>query len=99
MRISKDDIERILKYLEAITERFQILDRFRGYVREILGAIRQEERTVLARVKVRLADEIDKLLSRDVITEEDEIKLRTLEEVMKIIREEESKKDILNMLD
>lgn len=94
MRVTKEDVEMIQGILETLAERFPFLEKIKGYVRFFVSALKQNDRTVLARVKIRLADELDKLQSKENITNEDEIRIKTLEEVIKIIKEEEAKRDI-----
>lgn len=94
MRISKEDIEKILSIFYNFKDRFPFLENFLTYVKDLIASIGQNERTIVARVKLRIANEIEKISSKDNITQEDKIKIRAMEEVMQIIKEEESKKDM-----
>lgn len=99
MRISKEDIEKILNILYNFKDRFPFLENIFTYVKDLIASVGQNERTIVARVKLRIANEIEKISSKDQITQEDKIKIETMEEIMQIIKEEESKRDISDIFE
>ncbi|MCS7214267.1 MAG: hypothetical protein NZ927_08650 [Candidatus Calescibacterium sp.] len=99
MRVSKEDIEKILNILYNFKDRFPFLENIFTYVKDLIASVSQNERTIVARVKLRIANEIEKISSKDQITQEDRIKIRTMEEIMQIIKEEESKRDISDIFE
>lgn len=94
LRISKEDLEKILSIVSSLPDKIPFADKILSYVKDFLHSVGKEERTILARVKIRISDEIDRIYSKPEFKDEDKIKIQTLEEVLEIIKEEEKKKDI-----
>lgn len=101
MRLSKDDLEKLLSIIDRVVEifgRIRIVENIRGYIKSLISGFSQVDRTVLSRVKLRISNEIDKLSSADELKPEERVRLKTLEEVIEIIKEEENKKDIYDII-
>lgn len=100
MRLSKEDLEKLLSIVEGITGTFgiNILEKIKRYIKSLISGISEVDRTILARVKLRISNEIDRLSSMNELKLEEKIRLSTLEEVIKIIKEEENKKDLYDVI-
>ncbi|GEM_PF-871548 len=100
MRLSKEDLEKLLSIVEGITGTFgiNILEKIKRYIKSLISGISEVDRTILARVKLRISNEIDRLSSMNELKLEEKIRLSTLEEVIKIIKEEENKRDLYDVI-
>ncbi len=94
MRLSPEDIEKLFRYIRDFLLNFGIdLPKVEELVKKFVRFLKQNERAVVSRIKLRICQIRDEIESKPIVRKEDKVVIRTLNEVIKIIEEEERRID------